>query len=195
MPKVIDHEQRKKEILYAALEIFATEGYKDTNLGLIAAQCGLSRTTVYQYFKDKSEIFVYALKATTDTMLAKYSTPEWTNIEDPAEKLLKIMMDILDTADSIEKQIRNLVKFLNDADYDVDNVVRRRTALLSLYLARVIRDIVKNSKTPDKKINAQKEAHNLITLGESYCLQMVYLPQNKNVVRDIITDLIESYKN
>ena len=195
MPKVIDHEERKKEILYAALEVFANEGYKDTNLGLIAAQCGLSRTTVYQYFKDKSDIFLYAIKATTDTMMAKYSTPEWTSIEDPAEKLQKIMMDILDTADAIEKQIRNLVKFLTGSDYDISEIVKRRTALLSLYLARVIRDIIKASKTPDKKLNAQDEAQKLIALGESYCLQMVYLPQNKKVVRDIITDLIEFYKS
>lgn len=195
MPKQIDHEQRKKEILYAALEVFANVGYKDTNLGLIAAECGLSRTTVYQYFKDKSEIFLYAIKATTDTMMAKYSTPEWTDIEDPAEKLQKIMMDILDTADSIERQIKNLVKFLAEVECDIKDIIRRRTALLSLYLARVVRDIVKASETPDKKINAQNEAKKLIALGESYCMNMVYLPENKKLVRDIITDLIEGYKS
>jgi TetR/AcrR family transcriptional regulator len=193
MPKVIDHEERKKEILYAALEVFAQEGYKNTNLGLIASACGLSRTTVYQYFKDKSEIFSYAIKATTDAMLAKYSTEEWTAITDPEEKLTKIMMDILDTADSIEKQIKNLVKFLNEVDYDIHDVIKRRTAMLAFLLARVIRDIVKQGN-PNKKVNAQDIAQQLIVLGESYCLQMVYLPQNRKVVRDIITDLISSLK-
>lgn len=193
MPKQIDHEQRKKEILYASLEVFAQEGYKNTNLGLIAAACGLSRTTVYQYFKDKSEIFLYAIKATTDAMLAKYSTEEWTSITDPEEKLTKIMMDILDTADSIEKQIKNLVKFLNEVDYDIHDVIKRRTAMLAFLLARVIRDIAKNGN-PEKKINAQDIAQQLIVLGESYCLQMVYLPQNRKVVRDVITDLIANIK-
>ncbi len=194
MPKQIDHEQRKKEILYAALEVFAQEGYKDTNLGLIASACGLSRTTVYQYFKDKSEIFLYAIKATTDSMLAKYSTPEWESIEDPAEKLEKVMQDILDTADTIERQIKNLVKFLTEVECDIRDIIRRRTALLSLYLAREVRAVVKNSVTPDKKINAQEEAQKLITLGESYCMNMVYLPENKKIIRQLVTDLIESYK-
>ncbi len=193
MPKVIDHEERKKEILYAALEIFATEGYKDTNLGLIAAACGLSRTTVYQYFKDKSEIFLYAIKTTTDTMMAKYSSPEWADIEDPAEKLEKVMLDILDTADTIERQIKNLVKFLSEVEVDIHDIIKRRTALLSLYLARTIREIVKVSATPDKKINAQEEAQKLIALGESYCMNMVYLPENKKVIRQLVTDLIRSY--
>ncbi len=193
MPKVIDHEERKKEILYAALEIFATEGYKDTNLGLIAAACGLSRTTVYQYFKDKSEIFLYAIKTTTDTMMAKYSSPEWADIEDPAEKLEKVMLDILDTADTIERQIKNLVKFLSEVEVDIHDIIKRRTALLSLYLARTIREIVKVSASPDKKINAQEEAQKLIALGESYCMNMVYLPENKKVIRQLVTDLIRSY--
>lgn len=193
MPKQIDHEKRKKEILYASLEVFAKEGYKNTNLGLIASECGLSRTTVYQYFKDKSEIFLYAIKSTTDAMLAKYSNEEWSSITDPEEKLSKIMTDILDTADIYEKEIKNLVKFLSDIDYDIYNTIKRRTAMLAFMLARIIRDIVKKSN-PNKKINAQEETQELIVLVESYCLQMVYLPQNKKGVRKLVADQIENLK-
>lgn len=194
MPKQIDHEQRKKEILYAALEVFAIEGYKNTNLGLIASACGLSRTTVYQYFKDKSEVFLYAIKSTTDAVLAKYSTEEWTSIADPEEKLLKIMLDILDTADTYEKEIKNLAKFIAEVDYDIQDIIKRRTARLAFLLARSIRDIVKKTNHK-KKINAQEEAQKLIVLVESYCLQMFYLPQNKKVVRELVTDLIVNLKN
>lgn len=193
MPKQIDHDQRRKEILYASLDVFAREGYKNTNLGLIASACGLSRTTVYQYFKDKSEIFLYAIKSTTDAMLAKYSTEEWARITDPEEKLLKVMYDILDTADNYEKEIKNLTKFITEVDYDIQDIIKRRTARLAFLLARVIRDIVKKSNS-QRKINAQEEAQKLIVLVESYCLQMVYLPQNKNLVRELVTDLIENLK-
>lgn len=193
MPKQIDHDQRRKEILYASLDVFAREGYKNTNLGLIASACGLSRTTVYQYFKDKSEIFLYAIKSTTDAMLAKYSTEEWASITDPEEKLLKVMYDILDTADNYEKEIKNLTKFITEVDYDIQDIIKRRTARLAFLLARVIRDIVKKSNS-QRKINAQEEAQKLIVLVESYCLQMVYLPQNKNLVRELVTDLIENLK-
>lgn len=193
MPKQIDHDQRRKEILYASLDVFAREGYKNTNLGLIASACGLSRTTVYQYFKDKSEIFLYAIKSTTDAMLAKYSTEEWARITDPEEKLLKVMYDILDTADNYEKEIKNLTKFISEVDYDIQDIIKRRTARLAFLLARVIRDILKKSNSK-RKINAQEEAQKLIVLVESYCLQMVYLPQNKNLVRELVTDLIENLK-
>ena len=55
MPKKIDHEARKEKILHTALRVFGREGYRDSNLSLIASECGISRPTIYQYFKDKEE--------------------------------------------------------------------------------------------------------------------------------------------
>ena len=62
MPKKLDHELRKEENLQTALKVFAREGYRDSNLSLIATECGISRPTIYQYFKDKEEIYYYAVK-------------------------------------------------------------------------------------------------------------------------------------
>lgn len=195
MPKHIDHEQRKKEILYAALDVFAKEGYKDTSLGLIASSCGLSRTTVYQYFKDKSEIFYFAVKNATDAMFAKYSSQEWDKIEDPVDRLLLLLNDILNTADEHEKEISNLVLVLKDLDGDLNETIKRRTAKLSLFLSRLIRESLKrNPSEKAKNIKPQKEAQKLIVLVESYCLHITYIPQNKDVIRSLMTDLVEGYR-
>jgi len=195
MPKHIDHEQRKKEILYAALDVFARVGYKDANLGLIANSCGLSRTTVYQYFKDKSEIFHFAVKSTTDSMFEKYSSPRWSLIEDPATKLNLLMNDILDTADAHQREIINLITILKDIDGDLHETIKRRTVKLNLLLSRIIRECLKkNPSCVAKGKKPQKEAQKLIVLVESYCFQIAYIPQNKETVRELITDLVESYK-
>ncbi len=196
MPKYIDHEQRKKEILYAALDVFARVGYKDANLGLIANSCGLSRTTVYQYFKDKSEIFHFAVKSTTDLMFEKYSSPKWSLIEDPVDRLSLLMSDILDTADSHQREIINLITILKDIDGNLHEVIKRRTVKLNLLLSRIIRECLKkNTSNLSKDKKPQKEAQKLIVLIESYCFQTAYLPQNKETVRELVTDLVESYRN
>lgn len=195
MPKHIDHEQRKKEILYAALDVFAKEGYKDTSLGLIASSCGLSRTTVYQYFKDKSEIFYFAVKNATDAMFAKYSSQEWEKIENPVDRLLLLLNDILNTADEHEKEISNLVLVLKDLDGDLDETIKRRTAKLSLFLSRLIRESLKrNPSEKAKNIKPQQEAQRIIVLIESYCFHITYIPQNKDVIRSLMTDLVEGYR-
>lgn len=195
MPKHIDHEQRKKEILYAVLDVFAKEGYKDTSLGLIASSCGLSRTTVYQYFKDKSEIFYFAVKNATDAMFAKYSSKEWEKIENPVDRLLLLMNDILNTADEHEKEISNLVLVLKDLDGDLNETIKRRTAKLSLFLSRLIRESLKrNPSEKAKNIKPQQEAQRIIVLIESYCFHITYIPQNKDVIRSLMTDLVKSYR-
>ena len=195
MPKHIDHEQRKKEILYAALDVFAKEGYKDTSLGLVASSCGLSRTTVYQYFKDKSEIFYFAVKNATDAMFAKYSSKEWEKIENPVDRLLLLMNDILNTADEHEKEISNLVLVLKDLDGDLNETIKRRTAKLALFLSRLIRESLKrNPSEKAKNIKPQQEAQRIIVLIESYCFHITYIPQNKDVIRSLMTDLVEGYR-
>jgi AcrR family transcriptional regulator len=61
MPKIVDHEERKREIVRSALLLFSQQGYHNTSFSDIASACGLSRTNVYNYFKNKDEIFHYAV--------------------------------------------------------------------------------------------------------------------------------------
>ena len=105
MPKKIDHEERKVRILKTALDVFAREGYRDSNLSLIAEQCGLSRPTIYQYFKDKNEIFYYAVKLVTGRMFTRYATVAWDeSCGDTIQRIEWICNDVIDEA------VRNLLE-------------------------------------------------------------------------------------
>lgn len=61
LPKIVDHDKRKEEITRKALMVFIEKGYYNTNLVDISEKCGIGRTTLYRYFKNKDEIFQYAL--------------------------------------------------------------------------------------------------------------------------------------
>lgn len=58
----IEHEKRKREILKCALEVFIEEGYEGVTFQKIADRCGLTRTTLYVYFRSKREIFILCIK-------------------------------------------------------------------------------------------------------------------------------------
>jgi AcrR family transcriptional regulator len=47
----------RKEILSAALEVFANEGYQQLSMRRLAEKVEYSPTTIYLYFKDKAELF------------------------------------------------------------------------------------------------------------------------------------------
>ena len=55
MAIIVEHEKRRHEILDKALEVFVDEGYEDATFQKIADKCGITRTTLYIYFKNKIE--------------------------------------------------------------------------------------------------------------------------------------------
>lgn len=68
MPKIIDYDKKKEEIICEAIKVFVKNGYHNTKLSEIAEQCGMGRTTLYQYFKNKDEIFNYVVDYAFDLM-------------------------------------------------------------------------------------------------------------------------------
>src|SRR5574344_2599952 len=65
MAVVVEHEKRRSEILSKALDLFVEEGYEDVTFQKIADRCGITRTTLYIYFKNKREIFLWSIKQLT----------------------------------------------------------------------------------------------------------------------------------
>ena len=186
MPKKIDHAQRKIEIMNAALEVYAQEG-KNTNLSTIAAKCNLSRTTVYQYFKDENQLYQYAIKYTTDLAFSQYTSEKWESIKDPVEKLQKITQDILNRADTYERQVGNFLKIIDGVE-GLTDTVNRRTAKLNLFFSRLVRQAIKEGRMC--KCSPNDVADKLEIMLETYLFHMVYFPQNKTKIREIISDII-----
>ena len=65
MAIVVEHDKRRHEILEKALDVFIDEGYEDVTFQKIADRCGITRTTLYIYFKNKREIFLWSIKQLT----------------------------------------------------------------------------------------------------------------------------------
>jgi len=57
MPKIVDVQEKKQEIYKSATQVFLDKGYNNTTLLDIAKLCKMGRSTIYQYFKNKEEIF------------------------------------------------------------------------------------------------------------------------------------------
>lgn len=54
-------EERRKQILDAALTVFSGKGFHATNVSDVAAEAGVSQGTIYWYFESKDELFHAAL--------------------------------------------------------------------------------------------------------------------------------------
>ena len=70
--KSINHKERKRQIRAVSLRLFARYGFNDVNFGMIAKECGVARTLLYTYFKDKRAIFNEAVNEATSSVEAQY---------------------------------------------------------------------------------------------------------------------------
>lgn len=62
MPKIVDHDERRREVLDATWRVIVREGLDATTLRRIAQEAGYSNGVLAHYFKNKEDILVSAHK-------------------------------------------------------------------------------------------------------------------------------------
>lgn len=66
---------RERRILDAALTIFSGKGFVGASMDDIAAEAGISKPTLYQYFASKDELFTAMMSQERDHMLESFAYP------------------------------------------------------------------------------------------------------------------------
>ena len=136
-------EARPDEILAAALESFAARGFAATRLEDVAARAGISKGTLYLYFKGKEELFEAVVRATLLPNLARIEALA-ASFEGPSAILIeRLLLTIAGVVGSQVGAIPKLViaeagNFPDLARFYLDEVVRRGLRLIGAILRRGI---------------------------------------------------------
>lgn len=197
MPKKIDHEERKVRILKTALDVFAREGYRDSNLSLIAEQCGLSRPTIYQYFKDKNEIFYYAVKLVTGRMFTRYATVAWDeSCGDTIQRIEWICNDVIDEAVRNEASLQSLMDVMLQSkrdNIDFSQIIVKRTAKLTILFKRLLNAGLKRGEI--RPCDIDKVSNHIFTLLEAFCFQIAFLGNfSAEDSKDFVATYLDAYR-
>lgn len=178
MAIVVEHEKRKHEILQKALDVFITEGYEDATYQKIADKCGITRTTLYIYFKNKQEIFGFSIKQLLTeietSLLGILETPELSN-EQILRKVMETLIDIsLQNAKLFEVLLPYLIQ-MKQVGKDPNLSVKRRVLRVRHLLSSLLIQGV-NAKE-FKKINIHATGELLYGLIESSIFRISVLNQ------------------
>lgn len=65
-------QEKQEKILRSAIGEFISKGYENGNVGDIAKKAGVAKGSMYQYFEDKKELFLYTVQWATDVLVKKY---------------------------------------------------------------------------------------------------------------------------
>ena len=178
MPKIVDLDQRKAEIAHKALYAFAFEGYHKTSLGAIARMCGIGRTTIYEYFRDKDEIFSYTLNHSFDLLQPDFrqilQQPGLTSLERIIALLRAILTRFYEDKRALLVLVEHSLRILRE-DRQVAGRLRDRMRGLQDLLESLLREGMEAGQIRPLEAHAQAQA--LIMLAESSILQFSMNPE------------------
>ncbi|MEO0934851.1 MAG: TetR/AcrR family transcriptional regulator, partial [Cyanobacteria bacterium J06641_2] len=72
MPKIVDHEKYRKELLWKSFDLFALKGYGSVTMREIAKELGVSTGTLYHYFPNKEAIFLQLVEEQTEQDISNF---------------------------------------------------------------------------------------------------------------------------
>jgi AcrR family transcriptional regulator len=116
--RAANYDEQRDMILKRAAHLFARRGYPATSMNEVAQACGLSKATLYHYYRDKYNLLVSIadghvshLQALVAEVTAEGLAPE----QRLRELILRIVNDYADAQDA-HRVLTDDVRFLEPAD-------------------------------------------------------------------------------
>lgn len=158
-------EERREQILAAAVKLFARQGYARTTTKEIAREAGLSEGTIYKYFASKQDLlFSFIARAGVQTLEAVFAGSEGAS---DAEVIRGFFLDRLTLA---ERNLPLIKVVLGEALFDAElarafarHVAQPITAMIEQYLTAGMR--AGRFRKLDPKLAARALAGLFLTCG------------------------------
>lgn len=176
MAIIIEHDKRKHEILQKSLDVFVDEGYEDATFQKIADRCGITRTTLYIYFKNKHEIFLGSIKELLSSL--EIALNKIVSDDNPSsEKALRDFFDkIIDECQNNTKLFSVLLNYLlqlKKTGVDTEERVRRRVIRMRHHINTIVISGIQNGEF--KQISVKEINELLYSMIESAIFKMTVL--------------------
>jgi AcrR family transcriptional regulator len=112
MPKIVDRDRYRQELLTKCFDLFAQRGYGSLTMRQIATEIGVSTGTLYHYFPSKEELFVQLVEEITERdILNATDAIENQNLETIKDKILALGQFIAKHQDYFHKQTLLYINF------------------------------------------------------------------------------------
>jgi AcrR family transcriptional regulator len=94
-------QERRQQILSAALTVFGQKGFHSSNVSDVAAQAGVSQGTIYWYFESKDELLQALLVSLVDD-IGKMAIGALEHYSTASDKLRALAESLVGLADMVE---------------------------------------------------------------------------------------------
>jgi AcrR family transcriptional regulator len=161
MSIVVEHDKRKHEILDKALDVFLEEGYSGASYQKIADRCGIARTILYTYFKNKREIFRFTIKQVTESLERSFQPVLENSSLGIAEKIERIGVAVIEKCVEERRLFSIILDYLLEQQREkgkTEDLIRRRVIRLRMLVSRLLMDGIKAGEIRDVDVKGVTES-------------------------------------
>ena len=185
--------EKKAKIIEAGFNLICKKGYYNTNTAEIAKEAGVSTGIVYQYFKDKHDIFIEALKKFADNIFyPMLDIPLKSFDKNNLNEIVRKMIDNFIQNHKLSQSAHEEIMAMAHSDKDVAFYFHKR----EIEMTEKIYDLLVKNGFDSK--NLMEKSHIAIGLIDNLCHEIVYHKHselNYNVMTDICIETIVKLLN
>ena len=195
MAIVIEHEKRRHEILQKSLDVFIEEGYDDVTFQKIADRCGITRTTLYIYFKNKQEIFLWSIKqflGGVEMAVQEVIETESDSAETCLRKMLDVLVDAIEENHKLIKVLQIHLIQLEKSGVDTSDRVKHRVIRIRHILNHIIIMGIRNHEFKDMNVATANDL--IYSLIEAAMFRVSVLSEKKvSEIRELFKIAVDGF--
>ena len=176
--------EKRERILKNGFQLMCEKGYHNVDCIAIANSAEVSTGTVYQYFKDKKDVFLQGLKLYTKEKLfpiLEYQNKKIEN-QNPHEVIEKII-DATIQKHYMTKKSHEEIMAMKHSDKDVAKIFQE----FEMEATNTLVEILENNKITLP--NTYERAHLIITWVDDLCHEVIY-HKHKEIDCDIMKEIV-----
>lgn len=180
---------KKEKIIKKGFELMCNKGYHNVTCVDIAKYSSVSTGIIYQYFKDKRDIFIEGTKDYADKIMFPMiniidnKTIDKSNFRE----ILSSMIDSFIETHNIKKEAHEELMAMSYLDSDIAKIFNDREMLMTEKVSTVL------INSGFKIDNINEKVHIIIGIVDNYCHEVVYHKHESldyDVMKEEILDLI-----
>lgn len=173
---------KKNKIIADGFKLICNKGYHNVSCVDIAKYCGVSTGIIYQYFKDKRDIFIEGVKLHSDKIMFPLLNLENKKITKDNIKI--IIKDIILKSIKQNTMTKNAHQELMSMSC-LDNEVLKIFSTKESEMTEKLVDILKHNGFSEIKL--KEKVHLIINLIDDLCHEAVY-HKHENINYDVLID-------
>ena len=182
--------EKRNKIIEEGFNLMCENGYFNTSTPDIAKTAGVSTGIIYQYFKDKKDIFIEGVKNYAESiMFPMIDILEGENIKiDNLDNLIKSMIDIFIQNHNISKKAHEELMAMSHLDEDISDIFKNSEMKMTDKIVKILENNNITLNNPKEKI------HIIVGIIDNFCHEIVYHKHstiNYEIMQSEVIDLIK----